>query len=506
MRRLLDRYRIELLLFFVLLACYGYFLPRWADWNQNSRLNLVLAIVDDGTLAIDRYVANTGDYAKFNGHYYSDKAPGLSFLAVPVYIAARPVLQAGPVQQAIDRLARSAAFNETVSEVGTGLLREKIYVALVLTVVTFATVAVPGALLGVLLFRLLAIFGLQAGQRAGLALVYGLATPAFPYSGAFYAHQLVAALLFGAFYLAFLIGRRQISPAWSLLAGFLLGYALISEYPAALIIAAVGLYLLAALPDKRWVVGAALAGAPPLALMMAYNHAIFGTVMPVGYKYSELWQAEHQTGFMSLSSPSAEALWGVTFGGMRGVFFLAPVLLLAVVGMAVWWRSGKHRLELGVCAWSAVSFILFNGSSAMWWGGYAVGPRYVVPMLPFLAMGLGAFAARWPGRWWARALALTLGAWSLAVVWAETIGGQSFPQFQPNPLLTFSMPALLAGDIARNLGMALDLIGWVSLLPLVGAIGVGLFLLARWSAPQPEESARPPVTEPPAVPMPRSRS
>ncbi|HWQ12431.1 MAG TPA: hypothetical protein VNL77_06515 [Roseiflexaceae bacterium] len=489
MRRVLERYKIELLLFSILLACYGYFLPRWADWNQNSRLDLVLAIVDDGTLAIDRYVANTGDYAKFNGHYYSDKAPGLSFLAVPVYMAARPVLQAGPVRQVIERLADSAAFNQTVSEAGTGLLREKIYLALVLTLVTFVTVAAPGALLGVLLFRFLAIFGIRAGLRAVLALVYGLATPAFPYAGAFYAHQLVAALLFGAFFLAFLIGQRRISQRWSPLVGFLLGYALISEYPAALIVAAVGLYLLAVLPDRRWVVGAAAAGVPPLALMMAYNYAIFGTLLPVGYKYSELWQAEHQIGFMSLSGLSAEALWGVTFGQMRGLFFIAPVLLLAAVGLVVWLRGGKQRLELAVCAWSAASFLVFNGSSAMWFGGFAVGPRYVVPMLPFLAMGLGAFAAHWGGRWWARVLAVPLGAWSLAAVWAETIGGQSFPQFQPRPLIDYSMPALAAGDIARNLGMALDLTGWASLLPLAGAMGVGLFLLATLAAPQPDEGA-----------------
>ena len=37
----------------LLLLCYGYFFPRWADWNQNSRLDVVLAIVDEGTLSTD---------------------------------------------------------------------------------------------------------------------------------------------------------------------------------------------------------------------------------------------------------------------------------------------------------------------------------------------------------------------------------------------------------------------------------------------------------------------
>lgn len=77
--------RDGLTIFLILLACYAYFLPRWADWNQNSRFDLVRAIVEKGTLAIDDYAANMGDHATINGHIYSDKAPGLSFAAVPIY-------------------------------------------------------------------------------------------------------------------------------------------------------------------------------------------------------------------------------------------------------------------------------------------------------------------------------------------------------------------------------------------------------------------------------------
>ena len=54
----------EITIIILLLACYGYFFPRWADPNQNSRLDMIVAVVDDGTLMIDKYVANTVDYAK----------------------------------------------------------------------------------------------------------------------------------------------------------------------------------------------------------------------------------------------------------------------------------------------------------------------------------------------------------------------------------------------------------------------------------------------------------
>src|SRR5687768_17164455 len=54
-------------------------------WNENSRFALTRAIVEDGSVAIDRFHETTGDKAYRDGHYYCDKAPGTSWLAVPAY-------------------------------------------------------------------------------------------------------------------------------------------------------------------------------------------------------------------------------------------------------------------------------------------------------------------------------------------------------------------------------------------------------------------------------------
>jgi len=55
--------RPEWRLFALLLVCYVYFLPRFADWSQSSRAAVILAIVNDGRLSIDDYGWATGDYA-----------------------------------------------------------------------------------------------------------------------------------------------------------------------------------------------------------------------------------------------------------------------------------------------------------------------------------------------------------------------------------------------------------------------------------------------------------
>src|SRR6185295_5846805 len=78
-------------LFTVLFVSYAYFYQA-GGWNQNSRFNLVRAITNDHSLRVDPYHRSTGDLAVFEGHYYSDKAPGLSLTAVPVVIAGRAIL------------------------------------------------------------------------------------------------------------------------------------------------------------------------------------------------------------------------------------------------------------------------------------------------------------------------------------------------------------------------------------------------------------------------------
>ena len=77
----------------VAFASYAYFYEG-GGWNQNTRFDLVRAIVERGTLSIDAYSENTGDRAFKDGHYYSDKAPGQPLLAVPAAGATRGIMHA----------------------------------------------------------------------------------------------------------------------------------------------------------------------------------------------------------------------------------------------------------------------------------------------------------------------------------------------------------------------------------------------------------------------------
>src|SRR3954453_19518467 len=83
--------RIAALLGAVIFISFIYFYEG-GGWNQNSRFDLLRAMVERHTLTIDAYHQNTQDKAHFRGHYYSDNAPGLVFTAVPLPLATRSMM------------------------------------------------------------------------------------------------------------------------------------------------------------------------------------------------------------------------------------------------------------------------------------------------------------------------------------------------------------------------------------------------------------------------------
>ena len=143
----------EIFLFSVLFISYVYVFPRWADPNQNSRLDMVVAVVDDGTFQIDRYVSNTVDYAHVGEHYYSDKAPGAAFLGIPVYWGVRLILDLPWVSNITENLANNQAFKATLNPEGTGVFEEKVRFAIAQVAITLVTAALPTAMLGVFNFQ-----------------------------------------------------------------------------------------------------------------------------------------------------------------------------------------------------------------------------------------------------------------------------------------------------------------------------------------------------------------
>jgi hypothetical protein len=472
--------RIDWAIFLTVLVASLYVLPRWADPNQNSRLDMVVAVVDDHTFRIDNYVHNTVDYARVGDAYYSDKAPGAALLGIPLYAVVDPVLDAVLGEDVTGALANAPAFQATLRADGTGVSTEKLRFAALQVLLAALVAALPTALAAVLVWRLALRFTGAPGASALSALAYGLLTPVFAYSNAVYGHQLAAFLLIGAFALLAL-GPPRAGALRLLLLGVLLGYAVVSEYPAAVPAGFIFLYAAWRLWQAHarlrlgWTM---LAGGAVAAGWMSYNSAIFGGPLALGYSHSELWTEQHSTGFMSLSLPTLDGIWGITFSAYRGLFLLSPWLLLALPGFVIWWRWGRARAEWWVTLACALSMFAFNASSHMWWGGFAVGPRYVLPALPFLALAAAATLAQWaPSRAFRWSTAVLM-LWSLLATWGMALANQAYPpDTLRNPWLSYALPAWQDGNIARNLGTIGGLPGSASLLPLLLIAALGSVLV-----------------------------
>lgn len=456
-------------IFIVLLTSYIYIFPRWADPNQNSRLDMIVAVVDDGTFQIDPYVSNTVDYAKVGDHYYSDKAPGTAFLGIPIYALLKNILNLPVMDAFVQRLANIEAFNQTLNVQGTGVSLEKVRFALLQVVATVLLSAIPSALTGGLIFLFSMRIIRSTAYSVAAAIVYGLLTPVFAYAGALYGHQLSAAFLFGVFFLIYV--HDNFSVLICALSGLILGMSVITEFPSLLAVIIIFLYLAYKLKKGNqlsrllWTI--ALGGVVAV-LWMVYNNSIFGSPFSLGYSYSELWETQHQTGFMSLSVPRGDALWGITFSSFRGLFFYSPILLFSLAGFIFWYFENNNRPEFWTFLLISFALLLFNASSVMWWGGFAVGPRYLLPSLPFMAFPIVFALKNYETRKQFYFLFAIFAFWSWAAVWSMTIAGQSFPSdVLKRPLVQYALPNLLSGNVARNIGTIAGIRGAASLIPLL---------------------------------------
>jgi hypothetical protein len=84
---------LSVAIFGLLLLCYAYVHQDYSGGTPTSRLDLLQALVLHGTFSIDQYHRNTSDKALFDGHYYSDKAPGTAVLALPAFALAQLLLK-----------------------------------------------------------------------------------------------------------------------------------------------------------------------------------------------------------------------------------------------------------------------------------------------------------------------------------------------------------------------------------------------------------------------------
>ena len=420
----------ELALFFITLGAYVYFF-QGGGWNQNSRFNLVRSIVEQHTIVVDDYVHNTGDVAMRDGRHYSDKAPGVSILALPAYALVHPF--AGG-QRPRGRLVSAGAYLATIW-----------------------AVSLPSALTAVVLYQLALMVGASPTASAAVVLAYAFGTLALPYSTLFYGHQLAAAVLVGAFGLLARARHRGIAFSARRLfaAGLLLGAGVAIEYPGALGLVAIGIYAACVVrprPRLLWLVAGALV--PGLALAAYHTAAWGGPLMLPGHFSSD--PPRQRGAFMGITWPSIEIAGKVLFSETRGLFRHAPWLLLWLPGVIALARRPRFRAEAAACALLPLMYLWFNSSLTTsptdWRAGWGIGPRHLVATLPFFALGVAALfaAVDGPPRRLLWAAFGTLATYSAVLMLVATAVRPEVPTWYDRPFAELLFPSFLGGLLAVN--------------------------------------------------------
>ena len=420
-----------------------------------SRLCLTRAILA-GRLTISPCVLKGLDRARYHGGIYSDKAPGISFLAVPA--------------ATITRLPASSAWR---------FARDfHVWSVRVLTsgIAFLAVVFILGRVSE----------GIATGSGGPVAVSFALGTLAGGLAATTFDQVTAAALGFGAFALAWR-GRPG-------RAGLLAGLAVTVEYQAALITAAVAVYVLL---SRRGRPSRYLLGIVPGALALAlYDWAAFGSPLHLSYGYvANIYTQRQHAGFFGISWPHWHTVETVLLGD-RGLLVASPVVLVASVGLVLLAR--RHRWEAATCAMVTLCYLTLEFCYFLPYGGVSPGPRFLIPALPFLALGLAPVVRRFRTLSAAFALLSVLASTALSLTWSwgSTLGYRQTVWGELVRALTRAH-SRLRYDLASNV------FTWAGLSPTVCAIAIAccacLAFATAWRFDLPLAGWRTrPLTEPAA--------
>ena len=366
MLRVLKSLKVEILLFALVVFSHGYFYVG-TTWNHVARYNTVYSLInpdtpDYGTFRINYYQAHpprgrgTGDVARYQDNYYSNKAPGSSLLGAVLYF----FLFHGQRAFGIDPMQPIwVAFNEYFLN---------LFVSVLWT-----------ALGTVVFFRFLRQ-RYQFGPTDALltTLVFGLCTLMFPFDGGFWGHTTAAAMI--------LIGYYHLEQSRRLvLAGLMLGLAVLVEYMAAISLAVAGLYLVV-LPGRRIQVVRFVAGAAPgIAALLIYHKLCFGSFFTTAASLSDTLRRIEEgraIAFGQFGTFQLDVFWKLLFSLERGIFIYMPVLLFAFLGALRSLRKGDTAW-LAACVLNILLYVGAISSYIFWDGGWSTGARYLIVALPF---------------------------------------------------------------------------------------------------------------------------
>ena len=345
--------RVALALALLVLVVLGPFVQK-VTAQSGSRYAFLGAAIDERTIDLTGYERYLGgdDFVVVDANPRTDKAPGQLLLGIPAYATARAV-GAEP--------ATVVRYDENLGAWW----------------VTWWTSVVPTAVLAALMFATARRRIPTTALAAAVGLSFGTIVVAF--GSQMYSHGLSALLGFGAWVV---LERGPLRARRLLVTGALGGAAVATEYTLGLVVLALVAWALWRGAGAR-VAWMALGVLPAGVVLALYHQVSYGHPLRTSYSMKDSLEGASVVGGMDPSTGLQVLL------GSRGLLVLTPVVLCAVIGaVQLARRPGPHRaasvLGLGLLG----AFTAFQAGWPNPWGGEMPGPRYLIPVLPFLVLPL----------------------------------------------------------------------------------------------------------------------
>ncbi|MGH2922567.1 MAG: hypothetical protein ACRDKH_00855, partial [Solirubrobacterales bacterium] len=465
--------------------CWGLMMHS-LGWAQVAHFAQVRAFAD-GRAEIDRYHWETKDKGWVDGHFYSVKSPGVAALSLPPYLALDAAGGWGLAEDAA-RTARetefprwAARYDPPLENYGYDHDRARRVEATVevgapmIWALTLVVAVIPAVLL---LFGIRRVGDrLQPGYGAAAAVTLGLATIVISFASEYFSHVISAALGFAAFAVLFREREGPPRPALVALAGLLAGLAVTFEYQVGLVGVILFVYALARsaprLPRAALYAGGAVLGALPA---LAFNWWALGS--PFEFAYGSAVEVQGLTGHDHLGL-NDDGLFGITAPtldgavelmlGDRGLITLTPVIAAALAGVVLMKRAGR-RPEAYVIGAIALAYFVYNAGYWLPFGGGSPGPRFLIPALPFVALGLAFAYRRLP------ATTLALAIPSLLFMGAAAISFPLIGDQGPGEWADFIEDGHLEHTVLTVLGVSN---AWLAIAPAIAAGLAAIWLAAR---------------------------
>ncbi len=358
---------------------------------------LTQGVVEKNTFVINSFIWNAVDKSYYNGNYYSDKAPGLSFMAVPLYA----IIQSDQILPWFDK--NSFEKIKTEQPDYYKYLKKFILHSFVVALI----VAPLSALTLILIFRIAKKITNSQSAAVLTAISIGAGTSFFYYASTGLVHNVGVFFSFFAFYLIYTRFeeiKRKIS--LQLFTGGLIGFSIFVDY-LQLIVAffLIGYIILKFKNSWSFFLIGIFVGVLPL---LIYNFDTFDNPLALSYSYHCYSYVCEEKNSIDYNPPvqiigqiieksahifdrryTSPDLFNIMTRMLifpyKGLFIYSPILIFALFGFFYFYKIDPNLtfIILGIF----VTFLIVIGGIDHWHGDY-FGLRYLIPTLPFLALPL----------------------------------------------------------------------------------------------------------------------